>query len=949
MRRCIYSLFLVAILFNLLGLVSARAQEGKGTIAGSVKDPANGVLVGALVELQPTGKRAVSDDQGQFRIPDVAPGEYTLTGSYVGFSAFSTTVKVEGGQVATADVAMKVASQNDQVIVTAERVHGEAEAINEERTSENILQVLPAEVITSLPNTNVADALGRLPSVTLERNEGEGKYVQIRGTEPRLTNVTIDGMTIASPEANSRQIKLDIIPADLVQSVEINKTLSANQDGDGIGGSVNLVTKAASERPTISIGGMGGYTPILGGRGLDEFDGTIGRRFGTKKRFGVLLGGSYDWNGRGIDDVEPAPDVHDFGGTIGVQPVYDGIDFREYRYYRTRYGFAGSADYKLGEGSSLYLHVLYAHFDNFGDRWVYSPTINSFASPNQGGTDGQMFFNAQIRRPVQVIGSLSAGAKHVFTKSWLAWDLSVSRSSTDDEGYATSKFGLLSTSPLNNVQFGIDTSDAYRPKLPVLDGKNVYDPTQYYLNEVEVNKTYTPQLNLQGGASFARNYTLGGHPATFEFGGKVRNAHKFQNANDLYYSLNNPSDPALQLSAFQGTFTNSNYYDKSYNLGQTADYSKIASYFDTNPSAFSLKIGKSQDRTAPNNFDLNERVSAGYLTNTVDIDRFHFVAGVRFEGTQLNTLGYQVATKSSALVPPVPLPGGGSYTDVLPSAQVRIRLTQNTGVRLVYGRGVSRPDFQDMVQFVTEDQSYTVSRFKIGNPSLKPEHANNFDLLYEQYLKPVGMFEAGYFFKDLSSPIVVAQTTPTSGQFAGHQVSGSINAGSAWVTGFEIAYQQHLGFLPGAMGGLGISANYSYTASRTSGLPGRLDNPALLRQAPNTWNISPTYDRGRFSVRVGLAYNGANIFQYNYSPSGNDSDPIIGLKGPTGDQYLYSHLQVDAQGSIRVAKGFQFIASGLNLTNEVFGFYQGSPIYPIQREFYKPSVIFGMRWSSSAE
>src|SRR5216684_8075669 len=271
MRRCIYSLFLVAILFNLLGLVSARAQEGKGTIAGSVKDPANGVLVGALVELQPTGKRAVSDDQGQFRIPDVAPGEYTLTASYVGFSAFSTTVKVEGGQVATADVAMKVASQNDQVIVTAERVHGEAEAINEERTSENILQVLPAEVITSLPNTNVADALGRLPSVTLERDEGEGKYVQIRGTEPRLTNVTINGVNVPSPEGGVRQIKLDVIPANLVESVEINKTLSANQDGDAIGGSVNLVTKTPADKPYVSLLGIGGYTPIANGRDLFQF------------------------------------------------------------------------------------------------------------------------------------------------------------------------------------------------------------------------------------------------------------------------------------------------------------------------------------------------------------------------------------------------------------------------------------------------------------------------------------------------------------------------------------------------------------------------------------------------------------------------------------------------------------------------------------------------------
>src|SRR6202011_3787537 len=138
---------------------------------------------------------------------------------------------------------------------------------------------LPSEVITSLPNANVADALGRLPGVTLERDEGEGKYVQIRGTEPRYSNVTIDGVNVPSAE-NYRVVKLDIIPSDLVESVEINKTLLANMDGDAIGGSVNLRTKSAGERPTLSLFGLGGYTPIFNGRGATQSGGTGGKRFG---------------------------------------------------------------------------------------------------------------------------------------------------------------------------------------------------------------------------------------------------------------------------------------------------------------------------------------------------------------------------------------------------------------------------------------------------------------------------------------------------------------------------------------------------------------------------------------------------------------------------------------------------------------------------------------------
>jgi outer membrane receptor for ferrienterochelin and colicin len=113
-----------------------------------------------------------------------------------------------------------------------------------------------------LPNTNVADAVGRLPSVTLERDEGEGKYVQIRGTEPRLTNMMINGVEVPSPESQVRNIKMDAIPADLVDRIELSKTLSANQDADAIGGTVNLVTKTAGEKATYTLDGQGDTPPF---------------------------------------------------------------------------------------------------------------------------------------------------------------------------------------------------------------------------------------------------------------------------------------------------------------------------------------------------------------------------------------------------------------------------------------------------------------------------------------------------------------------------------------------------------------------------------------------------------------------------------------------------------------------------------------------------------------
>src|SRR5438445_2927915 len=439
--------FLLASLLWLFS--SAQAQERKGAITGRVTDSSGGALIGARVSVQPKGVTVISHAQGQFFVNDLEPGGYTVTVSYVGFTPATKTVVVTAGQSANADAKLEVESQNLEVLVTAERASGEAEAVNRGRTANNVLQVLPAGVIRSLPNANMADALGRLPSVTIERDEGEGKYVQIRGTEPRLANVTIDGVNTPSPESGVRQIKLDAIPADIVESVEINKTLQANMDPDGIGGSVNLVTKTAGERPTVSLSGMGGYTPIVNGRGLVETAATVGQRFGTSKRLGVLIGGTYDWNGRGIDDVEPVPDIAKF--TDGSTARYfEAADIREYRYYRSRWGLAGSADYKPSDGSTIYVRGLYSDFKNYGDKWAYSltdntPILNPPQFPNgiqlEGSNGcsidpttnvetctGVPSFNTQIRQPDYGIGSILLGGKHVLTTTWYTWDISASRS-----------------------------------------------------------------------------------------------------------------------------------------------------------------------------------------------------------------------------------------------------------------------------------------------------------------------------------------------------------------------------------------------------------------------------------------------------------------------------------------------------------------------------------------
>ncbi len=941
--------FLYALVCSLILISSAdgqKGQSGKGTISGHVTDSSGGVLQGAEVVIEDKAIKEVSDVQGQFFIRDLEAGNYNLTVTYVGFAKFTQAVTVTAGQVATLEAKLAPESQNLEVLVTAERPSAEAEAVNIERSADNIVQVIPADVLRSLPNANMADALGRLPSVTLERDEGEGKYVQIRGTEPRLTNTTVDGINVPSPESGVRQIKFDAIPADIVESVQINKTLQANMDGDGIGGSVNLVTKTAGERPTINVSSMGGYTPIVNGRGLIETAGTVGRRFGANKRFGALIGGTYDWNGRGIDDIEP---VSDLAGTTSPVLWKDAIDIRQYQYYRTRWGLAGSADYKLAEGSDIYIRGLFSDFKNYGNRWVYSLNDNTPGLTLQGSNGGTPSYNTQIRRPEYGIGSVLLGGRHVLNASWYSWDVSASHSQAFDHGYGQANFG--STLDSSNCQYNPSaTTNIYLPQWNAACFTEAYNPTTMALSNIRINKGGSAQMNLQAAGAMARRYHLGSHLSTIEIGGKFRNNHKFDNSYVVTDAANNNSILLSNFTANGGTFNNSNYYNGAYKLGPNARYEDVLAYVNGLISAQSQLISSSSSQgndTA--NYDLVEKVSAGYVMNTIDLSsRVRVVAGLRLEGTDLRTLSFD--TTKPVGQQELAYHANGSYLKVLPSVSFRYAFTPSTNLRLVYSRAFSRPDPVDIAQAFTlttiGSPGSQKNQISEGNPGLRAETGDNFDILIEHYLNPFGMITGGYFYKRLTDPIVYQSsvvTTPIPGVDPTlypppYTITKPTNAGSAWITGVEAAYLQHMTFLPGFLSGMGLSANYGYTASQANGIPGRPDNPRLLRNAPNTWNISPTYDKGRLSARLGISYNEANIYAY-----------VAPGTGPFGDINFYSHLQVDLQGSYRLPKGFSFVMYGLNLNNEVFGFYQGSPQFMIQREYYKPTVAAGFRWSPRHE
>jgi TonB-dependent receptor len=999
-----------------VGLVLSEGGPVRtGAIEGSVVDQSGAALPGAEVRLA-TGKViGKTDEQGAFRLNDIPVGETTVVASYVGFKPVEGKVTVVAGQAAQLTLTLVAASATEDILVTAERPHGEAQAINQTLTADNLVQVMPSEVIRSLPNANVADAIGRLPSVTLYRIEGEGVYIQVRGTEPRLTNVTVDGITIPAPEPTVRQVRLDVIPSDMVDSIQLNKTLQANMDSNGIGGSVNLVTKEAGDRPTINLYGDGGRTNILNGRGNYDFGGTLGKRFGATKRFGLIGNAVFDYSGRGIDNIQPALDPL----STFAQPFYDSNTIREYRYYRTRYGFNGSADYRLTDSTTIYGHGFYSDLKDWGDKWYYSPVskaescgtvtagtcTGTVTGPSATAASSSPKFYTSSKRPNASVGTAILGGRTVHNDSLFTYQISASRSyEIDSAGNPKADFSWVGPTVYCNYIPAAQT-DLYHPHFGNCDNTNtspLLTASNWQFKDITISTGKNAQLNLTAQTSYAKNHKLFGNNAEFEAGFKFSNAHQSQDSTENVYD-SFPSTAPL-MSTLLGDFNNTDYFAGQYFGGQygpVANMIAAENYTLANLQG-NLDLQKTAADTYPNLFHTVEQITAGYAMDTVDMGKLHAQLGLRIENTRTLTFGYNLTfygtlnkttgvysggsasvecPGDSAPTPPAagncyttgPTNNNPSYIDVLPSAQFRYSLTPSSALRLVYARGIARPDPYQLVPYVTEDSTASPTTVGIGNPSLRPEHANNYDLMYETGLRPLGLIQAGMFFKQLSSPQVqtvlpatvnVAQLPagyfPVSlqtvlAEYPGDTITQTINAQNAYIYGFEASFQQHFTYLPSVLKYLGLTANYSVTGSREKGIPLRNDHPTMIDQSPNTFKISPSYDTKRFSARVGLAYDQKSVFSYNYvnpaflpTPTGKtlSVDPFNqGPLGPEGDIFTLTHYQVDAQASFRFWDGFSAVVSGLNLNNEVFGYFQGSTQFVNQREFYKPTYTGGLRYN----
>ncbi len=649
---------------------SLVAQQGDGALHGRITDSTRAGIAAALIHLSGTTLGAYSSTTGEFDVGHVPSGTYTISVRRRGYAADSFTVAIRAGEVTTRDIVLRLAAQSlDAVIISASPRLNETkeQALDKQRNADNIVTVLSGDVIRSLPNANAAEAAARIPGVSTERDEGEGKFVQIRGTEPRLSNVTVNGVHIPGTQAGTRVAKLDDVPTDILAAIEVSKTLTADQDADAIGGSVNLVTKTPEGAPRGYLAGQFGQS-TLEGRNQGQGSAMWGGRFGEQRKLGLLLGGTYDHNNRGINDVELAWDVNDAG-----QPIPVEWDQRDYLYDRTRWGANGALDYRFDDGSTMFLRGAWTKFQNFGVVYRYDVSAggdSTLASSGSTGigTGGVLTRNTSNRTPTEGLYSVNGGGKK--------------------------QFGNF------EVNYGDGTNHDYPTYsyLSAADRATAQTPANYSYASSSIGAGTTRGDEFGGQLDALLHYAIGGDATELKLGAKYRDESR-DNVN-----LNRSFTRAgtLGLTQVLGGFADPNFYQalaSGYEIGPQANHDVLRAFEAANPAMFKETTKPISDSLS--NFSGGEKVASLYAMQTIDHGPLRVNVGVRMENTALHFDGNVAETPADASGTATGAQtvhrvlGTQNYTDLFPSVQLRYAATANSNIRLAVTKGIARANYSD--------------------------------------------------------------------------------------------------------------------------------------------------------------------------------------------------------------------------------------------------------------
>ncbi|XBQ17671.1 MAG: TonB-dependent receptor [Oceanicaulis sp.] len=966
-----------ASVLALAAATAANAAEITGRITEATGDIG---LQGAIVRIVETGQTTSTDRQGEFRFANVPAGEYTLEVSYLGADQQTRQVVLtsDADAVTTNFTLGGDVSVRDNILVVGQR--GQlTDAINRQRSADGLIAVLSSDAVDRLPDENVAEAARRAVGVNVLNDQGEGRFVSIRGIDPNLNTTTVNGVRLPSPESDNRQVPLDVIDSDVLSSIVISKSLTPDMPGDTIGGNIEIETLSGLDQDDrlLQVRLRGIYADIVedyGYRGSVTFADNF-----MDGRLGVALSVSDQERAFGSDNVE-VDGGWDFGESV---PFPGEFELRNYDITRERTSYVFNLDFDASESTSLYLRTTYS---DFSDQEFRSRVENKFedaeySTAASGG--GVAFFNAtgsdeyevdrdiKDRLETQTIYAIAAGGESIFG----AWTADYQIAYAYAEEAEPNRIDAAFRQNFDTGVFGVDVSNPIRPRLVFGDAASeaaYFDASAYefddleYLNGVAEDDEWSAEFNLNRETSFGRYYGY------VQGGLSYRTREKGYTADLEVYDGFGPRD--LFLDEFGETV------DFGLNpIGVTPSAGALRQFFFANRSDFELDPINTAIGSAADFYRAEEDVFSGYLMASVDIDRLRIVGGVRVEDTEYAARGFEVLEQAveevvagdvtgsfAGFIPAPALPGtliadtveadydsvadeteiegdrvyrrevraSNDYTDWLPSVNLRYEASDRMVLRGAYYASISRPNLAQAAPRVAieQDDGGDVEA-EFGNPDLERQQAHNFDVAVEYYPNRDSVVSAGLFYKSIDN-FIAAQ------EFTGITVNGvAIDEGLSFVNieeadllGLELNYQQALTFLPGLLQHTVIGANYTYVDSEAT-LPGGREITLPL-QSEQVANLILGYDDGDLDLRAALSFRDEYI-------------DVIDEGGAGIDRIIDAHMQFDFSAKYDVTENLRAYLDFKNINDEPFVavFRDGGRTVNSQYETYGWQAQFGFRYT----
>lgn len=920
------------LLFNLICCISfAQNTVLKGKIMDS-NDHFS--LPGATLRIAEGNKFTISDANGNFEFLNLPAGTYTLSVDYLGYQHYEQKINTTNHAI---EILLEPASKTiDEVQVIGDIAKGQAKALNQQKNNSNISNIISSDQVGRFPDQNIGDALKRVPGITMQNDQGEARNIIVRGLSPELNSVTLNGDRIPSAEGDNRNVQMDLIPSDMISSIEVNKTLTPDMDADAIGGSVNLITRAAPNKQRISATLAGGYSPV---REKAIYNGSLiyGNRF-LNNKMGIVLSGTMQTNDFGSNNIEA--EWKEDAGKVSLNKM----QIRKYDVTRVRRSVSAALDYDFNARNRIALNAMYNWRDDRENRFAtkYSKFKFDEASKTytaqveretKGGIDNDRNKGRRLER--QTVLNFSLQGEHLISSFLdMDWSASYSRASEwrPNERYIAYEQAKTPVS--------VDISDPY---LPFVNPTSA-DLSKFEFGKITENENNTDEDEIGAKLNFRLPLSvIDGQKGRLRFGGRLRLKTKERNNNFFEYK---PSKGFDDMSALPLVNWAAKGWDQGerYAAGTFVDKNYLGGLNLHDKSQFTEKSDPSEFLSV--NYNAKEHIYAGYIRWDQNItENTALILGGRVEHTRIDYTGNNVVDEKEL---EGQIRNKNNYTNFLPSITLKHNFTDNFVLRAAVTTSLARPNYYALAPYVNtkiEDKELLA-----GNPNLKATYATNYDVMLEHYFRNVGIISGGAFYKNLKNFIYMYNDRRfTSERFkeAFPTLDNPIQAGEDWnfsqfrngekvdVYGFEVAFQRQLDFLPGKfLQGLAIYTNYTFTKSKAKGISGEKgvlrEGLGLPRTAPHMLNGSLSWENNKFSARVSANYTAAYLDEI-----GSDA---------FSDAYYDKQFFLDANAAYKVTKSIRIFAEANNLTNQPLRYYQGEVQRMLQLEYYKPRYTLGVKY-----